>query len=331
MKINEKAFILAKTTKNTCVTFDTSLIFGPHCRLAVATGRSRVNILKALAVTTWGQSKETLPSPHQARLRVPVWTPIAAHTHVETLQEVQNTAHGVATGCTTMTAIQHLHDETKFLPIRRHIRLKAVQHQLVHHLEGHPGNRLLDQPEQPRNIKETLFSRYERYVTSLLETSDSEEEEEEEEEEDDNDIGPSTHITEEGYRGLLKKMHTNEVKDVLDNRDKNKVLDEPAPKLSKDELRLPRNTRRTFAQLRSGFSPFLQTYLQEIRRNNLRSMPRVQLRNHTMGHLFRCSANPTTLTPHALLENSIEAAAFLQLEMEEATNDGQNEGQTTGT
>ena len=67
MKINEKAFILAKTTKIICVTFDTSLIFGPHCRLAEATGRSRVNILKALAVTTWGQSKKSL---HQACLRV---------------------------------------------------------------------------------------------------------------------------------------------------------------------------------------------------------------------------------------------------------------------
>ena len=119
-----------------------------------------------------------------------------------------------------MTAIQHLHHETKFLPTRRHIRLKAVQHQLVHHLEGHPAR-------PTGTAQETLFSSYERYVTALLETSDSEEEEEEEEEEDNDDIGPPTHVTEECCRGLLKKLHTNEVKDVLDNRDNNKVLDEP--------------------------------------------------------------------------------------------------------
>ena len=52
-------------------------------------------------------------------------------------------------------------------------------------------------------MKETLFSRCEKYVTALLETSDSEEEEEEEEK--DIDIGPPTHITEEDYRGLLEK------------------------------------------------------------------------------------------------------------------------------
>ena len=223
VKINGKALILAKTPKILGVTFDTALTFGPHCKLAAARGRSRVNILKALAGTTWGQSKETLIVAYQAFIRPvleyasPVWTP----------QKVQNSALRVATGCTTMTAIQHLHDETKILPVRRHIRMKAVQHQLAHHLEGHPGNRLLDRPEPPRNMKETLISRYERYITALLETSDSEEDDD-------------THVTEEDYRGLLKKVHTNEVKDALDNRDNNKVLDEPAPKLSKDELRLPR-------------------------------------------------------------------------------------------
>ena len=55
-------------------------------------------------------------------------------------------------------------------------------------------------------MKETLFSRYERYGTALLETSDSEEDD------DDHDIGPPTHITEEDYRGILKKVHTDEVK-----------------------------------------------------------------------------------------------------------------------
>ena len=324
VKINGKALILAKTPKILGVTFDTALTFGPHCKLAAARGRSRVNILKALAGTTWGQSKETLIVAYQAFIRPvleyasPVWTPIAAQTHVETLQKVQNSALRVATGCTTMTAIQHLHDETKILPVRRHIRMKAVQHQLAHHLEGHPGNRLLDRPEPPRNMKETLFSRYERYITALLETSDSEEDDD-------------THVTEEDYRGLLKKVHTNEVKDALDNRDNNKVLDEPAPKLSKDELRLPRGTRRTLAQLRSGYSPFLQSYLHRLDESTPETCPQCNSETHTTGHLFRCSANPTTITPHALWENPIEAAAFLQLDTEEATNEGQEEGQTTGT
>ena len=77
--------------------------------------------------------------------------------------------------------------------------MKAVQHQLAHHLERHPGNRLLDRPETHRNMKEALFSRYERYVTALLETSDSEADD------DDDDIGPPTHITEDDTEGSSKK------------------------------------------------------------------------------------------------------------------------------
>ena len=138
-------------------------------------------------------------------------------------------------------------------------------------------------------MKETLFSRYERYITALLETSDSEEDDD-------------THVTEEDYRGLLKKVHTNEVKDALDNRDNNKVLDEPAPKLSKDELRLPRGTRRTLGQLRSGYSQFLQSYLHRLDESTPETCPQCNSETHTTGHLFRCSANPTTITPHALWE-----------------------------
>ena len=78
--------------------------------------------------------------------------------------------------------------------------MKAVQHQLAHHLERHPGNSLLDRPETHINMKEALFSRYERYVTALLETSDSEEDDD-----DDDDIGPPTHITEEDTEGSSKK------------------------------------------------------------------------------------------------------------------------------
>ena len=84
VKINEKALILAKTPKILGVTFDSALKFGPHCRLAAARRRSRVNMLKALAATTWGQSKGTLIVAHQALIKPvleyasPVWTLFAA-------------------------------------------------------------------------------------------------------------------------------------------------------------------------------------------------------------------------------------------------------------
>ena len=60
-------------------------------------------------------------------------------------------------------------------------------------------------------------------------------------------------------------------------------------------------------------------------------MPTEQLRNPHNGSPIQVQRKPDHTHPRALWENPIEAAAFLQIETEEATNDGQKKGQTTGT
>ena len=93
-------------------------------------------------------------------------------------------------------------------------------------------------------MKETLYSRYERYITTLTTESDEEED-------------PDNHYIIEGqleYKALLKEIHTNEVRDALTNREDSKVLGHQAPKIHKEEMSLPRGTRRTLAHLRSGYS-----------------------------------------------------------------------------
>ena len=105
----------------------------------------------------------------------PVWNPVAANTHIEELQRVQNIAPRVATGFVNMTAIRHLHDECQVLPVRRHTPMRCVQQQLVNHIPRHPGNRLLKQVPLPRNMKQTLKSRYERYIEALREPDSDDE------------------------------------------------------------------------------------------------------------------------------------------------------------
>ena len=56
-------------------------------------------------------------------------------------------------------------------------------------------------------------------------------------------------------------------------------------------------TRRILAQLRSGYSPFLQIYLHRLDETTSEACLQCNSETHTTGHLFRCSANPTTLTP----------------------------------
>ena len=87
--------------------------------------------------------------------------------------------------------------------------------------------------DTPRLMRETLQTRYEeRYIKPLLNNNEP--------------------LNEKKYRKLLKEIHTNEVSDALLSYDKSPVLDQRAPKIAKDEQKLPRSTRRTLAQLRSG-------------------------------------------------------------------------------
>ena len=82
--------------------------------------------IKINNTTSWRQQKETIVNSDKGFVRPvleyacpsPVWNPVAANTHIEKLQTVQNIAVRVATGCTNMTAIQHLHDKCQVLPLR---------------------------------------------------------------------------------------------------------------------------------------------------------------------------------------------------------------------
>ena len=61
------------------------------------------------------------------------------------------------TGCLLMSGIDHLHQETKVLPIRAHCELQTKQFLLGNHLPGHPGNKFLNKPRPRRNMKLTCL------------------------------------------------------------------------------------------------------------------------------------------------------------------------------
>ena len=143
------------------------------------------------------------------------------------------------------------------------------------------------------------MSRYERYVEALRD-SDSEDEE--------------TISSIERYKTMVKAAHTNEVKDYIETKEDNKVLNAPAPEISPLEKNLPRATRRTLAQLRSGYSPFLKTYLNRIGKEEDDLCPDCKEEPHTTRHIFECSARPTTLTMLSLWDSPVEAAKFLRLD-----------------
>ena len=135
------------------------------------------------------------------------------------------------------------------LPIRRHIRMRSVQVQLANHLTVNPGQRLLNATTPTRRqMKATLHSRYERYISALLEDSD-----------DDDIFGPTRSVSEDNYKSLLKQIHTNEVEVTIANFEDSAFLNARVPNIDKSEEKLPRTTRRTLSQLRCGYSVFLNS------------------------------------------------------------------------
>ena len=94
----------------------------------------------------------------------------------------------------------------------------------------------------------------------------------------------------------------------------------PSPKtptISEEEKRLPRKTRCTLAQIRSGYSIFLNSYNHRIDPSSSEGCPDCGQVPHDSLHLFNCPKKPTSLAVDSLWTAPIDAAKFLGLDIEE--------------
>jgi hypothetical protein len=89
--------------------------------------------MKALCGTSWGMEKETLLITYKClvlpiiEFGAPIFKPNLSGTNIRGLQYVQNSALCLVTGCHKMAPVQHLHTETKVLPISKHLDLLCQQ------------------------------------------------------------------------------------------------------------------------------------------------------------------------------------------------------------
>ena len=133
VKVDNQTVRLERTIKLLGVLYDTMFTFSHHVKETVKKGKAKVNILKALAGSSWGQDMETLTITFKSVVRstleyaTPVWNPIISESRWEDLQRVQNQALRVATGCYLKSDIDHLHVETKVLPLRQHSTMLTKQ------------------------------------------------------------------------------------------------------------------------------------------------------------------------------------------------------------
>ena len=297
IKIKNTLVPLEKNPKLLGVHFDSHLTFSHHITKITDSVKPRINMMKFLAGSDWGQDKETLVITYKAVGRSlleygnPIWSPIIKPNNWKKLQTAQNQALRIATGCLGMSGIDHLHQETKVLPIKDHALLLTEQYVLAMHLPGHPGQKHLDRPPPERNMKPTAID-LKPNIRPCLPIID-------------------TPTKKKG----LKRLHTKAVKNVINKYQPNRVLGSKPPEIHKDELKLKRKARTKLSQLRSGFSRILNEYLNRISQGEIpNTCPDCNTGPHNVQHLFNCPAKPTTLTPIDLWKKPAKVANFLKLD-----------------
>src|SRR6476619_1570359 len=125
-----------------------------------------------------------------------------------------------------------------------------------------------------------------------------------------------TNTTETTVQRNINEIHHSIVKNHIQALKPNKIINQPAPPVNKDEQILLRKTRHTLAQLRTNKSHFLKSYLHKIDPQNHPSPLGGFLcntQNHDTKHLFTCSSLPIHLTPTDLCNDPVAVAGLLAL------------------
>ena len=184
-----------------------------------------------------------------------------------------------------MSVVDHLHDESKILPVRPRNRMLTQQFWLRSHHPQHPNYHITVARNPLRHVKANIrefcgnVSRF---------------------------IAPGSAVAPVTIRAGIAALHTEAVQGVMSELRPNKVLEARPPPINIEESSLPRRTRSILAQLRSGHS-----YKSRIDAAFNPLCPICGHADQTTAHLFLC--RPTMLIPRDLWVSPVAAAAFLSL------------------
>ena len=278
--LNGSPLPLDRNPKILGVTFDPHFHFHKHVENIANKAKQRLNILRQLCGTNWGQQKETILLTFNMLIRslftyaAAIWFPNASETSIEKLQVIQNSALRIATGCVKMTAIDHLHTEAKALKVKEHLRMLCSQALATSLQPEHASFPIVTADSGPRNKKDTLQSGFLDQVEDLL---------------------VDGHVRD--IKETRKEIHTRAVEAAIRSREPNRVLRTTPPEIQEEEVEMTRGERTALAQLRSGFSSDLESFKNRIGVSDSPLCPCCRLSEHTTEHIFDCPEHPTHLTP----------------------------------
>ena len=277
--------------------YDPTFTFTAHAASVARRASARMNILKALSDSTFGKDKECLLLSYRVFIRsilnyaAPITYPNYSPSSIAKLQKIQNRALRICLGCHSASSVDHLHTEAKELKVEDHLRLLSAQFLASCLQPHHPSHLYVRLDNGRRNMKETLQSKVSSLVDPYLDANGC--------------IAPGT------YHPAISDIHRDVVTEAIGKLAPNRVLNRRAPDIDKRENYLPKITRLTLSQLRSGFCARLQTYQLKIGKSQSDLCPLCDSAPHTTNHLFECPARRTTLTVESLWTDTWAAANFL--------------------
>ena len=228
------------------VTIDRGWTFRQHTQDINAKAKSRLNVMKALAATSFGHSKESLTALYKQFVRPvltyasSVWQPDLAQSHMQVLQRTQNSALRIATGCTRSTPTAHLHAETKVLPLKDYLELRGTQIFSAAAAPDHPLHEGLYNPVGTRRHIHTTPSSHYTALRAMI---------------------PPLPLG----RSESSWLHQSFVARALANAPPNTLLGEAPPPVNPDEADLHRQERVHLARLRCGHHLALRSYENRLR------------------------------------------------------------------
>lgn len=254
-------------TKILGVTYNTSMSFAPHINNITIKCRPRLNTLRALTGSTFGQNKETLTIVFKQYIRSiidyasPAWHPAISLTQINKLQTIQNTALRIILGSTQTTPIEHLHAETKILTIKQHLDMRGTQFlaSVINNTDS-PCHYLHNHPPTHRQIANTPHRHYSNILNTMPQPAN--------------------------ISHYKKHIHTQLTRQALNNQPHNKILNTPPPDISSTETQLSRSERVHLTRLRCGHHQSLYTYKHRIDNTHTDLCPLCQVSPHTVTHLI---------------------------------------------
>ena len=234
VKINGSVLPLERRPKILGIIFDIMLTFANHAKTVASKVSKPNSILRALSGTSWGQNKETIINTYKAISRsvinyaALVWTPILKPSHFDRLRRAQHAALRTATSCHRIASFDHLHQETKALPVKIHNRLLCDQYLASCLSAAHPCHYLTVYRQPPRLMKNNIQTFSHRHVYQVRNALPID--------------ATSKHLT--------KALHAAVVKEALNSYEVNRVLQRHPPAIATEEQTLGRKTRCRLSQLR---------------------------------------------------------------------------------